>query len=423
MEGTTIPVKTYVEERNCGALERVPSAPPMVALLTGGFDRPYAFGLAMAMASKAVPLDVIGSDEVDSPEMHSTPGLNFLNLQGNPRESVSLVGRVWKVLIFYLRLIRYALIARPKIFHILWNNKIQLFDRTLLMLYYKLLGKKIVFTAHNVNAGKRDANDSKLNRLSLRIQYQLADHIFVHTEAMKGELVDEYGVRNGRVTVIPFGINNAVPKTEITPAEAKRRLGIESRERTILFFGAIRPYKGLEHLVAAFQRIAPKHQGYRLIVAGEPKKGSAQYLRNIQKTIESDASREKVVQKFEFIPDDETELYFKAADVLVLPYTLIFQSGVLFLAYSFGLPVIAADVGSFRDDIIQGKTGYLCRSCDAADLAFTIETYFESDLFKALDRRRQDIRDFAHARNSWDVVGESTYNVYAKLSGKKRNTS
>ena len=62
---------------------------------------------------------------------------------------------------------------RPKLFHILWNNKFQFFDRTLLMLYYRLLGKKIAFTAHNVNAGKRDSNDSWLNRLSLKIQYRL----------------------------------------------------------------------------------------------------------------------------------------------------------------------------------------------------------------------------------------------------------
>jgi len=416
MQGTSIPVKTYAEGKTFGALEEAFSTPPVVTLLTGGFDRPYAFGLAMAMASRAVSMDVIGSDEVDSPEMHSTPGLNFLNLQGNPRENVGLLRRISKVLVFYGRLIRYAAIAKSKIFHILWNNKIQFLDRTLLMVYYKLLGKKIVFTAHNVNAARRDSKDSVFNRLTLRIQYRLADHIFVHTDGMKNELLEHYGVSDKRVTVIPFGINNAVPNTQLTPREAKQRLGIRNQEKTILFFGAIRPYKGLEHLVAAFQRLAPEDQGYRLVIAGEPKKDDMQYLEDILLTIEEHPSREQVIQKIEFVPDPETELYFKAADVLALPYTLIFQSGVLFLAYSFGLPVIAADVGSFRDDIIVGKTGYLFRPGDAADFATTIKTYFESDLFKNLDGRRQDIRDFAQARNSWDVVGERTSNVYSELA-------
>ena len=56
------------------------------------------------------------------------------------------------------------------------------------MLYYKLLGKKVVLTAHNVNTAKRDAKDSLLNRFTLKTQYQLADHIFVHTEKMSAEL-------------------------------------------------------------------------------------------------------------------------------------------------------------------------------------------------------------------------------------------
>jgi glycosyltransferase involved in cell wall biosynthesis len=228
-------------------------------------------------------------------------------------------------------------------------------------------------------------------------------------------LIQEFGVRSGAVTVIPFGINNAAPHTSLTPAEARQQVGIAPGEKTILFFGAIRPYKGLEHLVAAFQQVALKDSGYRLIVAGESKKDSLDYLQDIQKSIEADASAWRIIQKIEFIPDSETELYFKAADVLVLPYTLVFQSGVLFLAYSFGLPVIAADIGSFRDDVIDGQTGYLSPSCAPADLAATIETYFASDLYRTLDRRRQGIRDYAVARNSWNVVGDKTCDVYRSL--------
>jgi len=389
-----------------------------VGLLTGGFDRPYAFGLAMALAAKGVRMDVIGSDEVDSPEMHTTPCVNFLNLQGDPRERTSFARKLWRLMVFYTRLMRYAATAKPQILHILWNSKVLLFDRTVLMLYYRLLGKKVALTAHNVNAARRDAKDSWLNRLSLKIQYRLVDHIFVHTERMKSELLEEYGVGRKAITVIPSGINNAVPDTDLAPARAKQRLGIGAGESTILFYGAVRPYKGVEHLVAAFQKLAPKRENYRLIIAGESKKESALYLRDLQEAIAADPSHERVIQRIEFIPDSETELYFKAADVLVLPYTAVFQSGVLFLAYSFGLPVIATDVGSFRDDIIPGETGYLCRPCDPADLAGAIETYFESELFRRLDRHRQEIRDYARARNSWDVVGEKTCAVYSQLLGR-----
>jgi len=318
-------------------------------------------------------------------------------------------------LTFYWQLLLYAATSKKQIFHLLWNNSFLFFDRTLLMLYYKVLGKKIVFTAHNVNAGKRDGTDSLLNRFTLKIQYELTDHIFVHTEQMKTELLEEFRIRKEKVTVIPFGINNAVPDTELTIAEAKRRLGVDSTEKTILFFGGIRPYKGLEHLVAAYQRLAAKDESYRLVVAGEPKKGTEQYLRCIQEAIETGPGRERVIQLLKFIPDDETELYFKAADVLVLPYTLIYQSGVLFLGYRFGLPAVATDVGSFRDDIVEGVTGFLARSCTAQDLANAIENYFSSDLYRTLDCRRAEIRDHAGARNSWNLVAQETCKVYAKL--------
>ena len=74
---------------------------------------------------------------------------------------------------------------------------------------------------------------------------------------------------------------------------------------------------------------------------------------------------------------------------------------------------IATNVGSFEDDVVVGRTGFMCRPCDSVDLAGTIERYFESELFKTLDARRQEIREYVTARHSWDVVGEITRNVYA----------
>ena len=400
--------------------ENAPTPPVeiRVSLLTGGHDRHYSFGLAMVLISKGVCLDVIGSDAVDSPELHTTPKVNFLNLRGNQREDAGFARKVSRVLIYYARLIRYAATAKPKLFHILWNNKFEFFDRTILMLYYKLCGKKIALTAHNVNIGRRDSRDSHLNRLTLKLQYRLVDHIFVHTEQMRDELRADFGVREQAITVLIHPLNIAVPDTQLTPGQAKAQLGIRDGERTILFFGNIGPYKGLEFLVAAFQRIAGRNADYRLIIAGKVKAGSEKYLDEIQRTINRDVNRAQIIRRIEYIPDSEIELYFKAADVLVLPYREIFQSGILFLAYRFGLPVVAADVGSLRETIIEGRTGFLCRPLDPGDLAKTIERYFESDLFKGLNGTRKEIQDYAKARHSWDPVGQITRDVYAKLLGR-----
>jgi len=254
-----------------------------------------------------------------------------------------------------------------------------------------------------------------LNRLTLRIQYHLADHIFVHTEKMKSELLQHFRVRERAITVIPFGINDSVPDTNLTSEQAKARLGIQDSEKTILFFGNIGPYKGLEFLVAAFQRIAAGDPAYRLILVGNLTKGCEPYLDEIQRTIHRGAGRKRIIQRIEYIPDEESEVYFKAADVLALPYTEVSQSGVLVLGYSFGLPVIASDVGSLREDIIEGRTGFLCRPCDPVDLSETIERYFQSNLFRALRNWRPKIRDYARGRYSWDTVSRMTCAVYEEL--------
>ncbi len=123
----------------------------------------------------------------------------------------------------------------------------------------------------------------------------------------------------------------------------------------------------------------------------------------------------RILLRAEHIPDAETEIYFKAADVLVLPYRQIYQSGVLFLGYSFGLPILAADVGDLKEDIVEGKTGFVFKPEDPVDLARSIEKYFSSDLFLDLSNRRQEIRNYAKERHSWHGVGQITMSVYANL--------
>lgn len=393
----------------------MPKPSPSVAVLTGGGDKPYALGLAASLIAQDVSIDFIGSNEVDGPELHQTPLVRFLNLRGDQDPKASTMAKVWRVLIYYVRLLRYAAFARPKIFHILWNNKIELFDRTLLMLYYRVLGKRVVFTVHNVNARWRDGNDTLLNRLTLKIQYRLANHLFVHTAQMKRELETHFAVAGNNVTIIPFGINATVPRSNLTPAEAKHQLGLTGQQKVVLFFGNIAPYKGVELLVEAFAELSAGSSDYRLIIAGRPK-DCLPYWEQVQQLIRQFKLHPFIIERIQYVPDEDTEIYFKAADVLVLPYTHIFQSGVLFLGYNFGLPVIASDVGSLREDIEEGRTGYICRPKDPGSLAEAFRTYFASDLYRGLGTGRQAIQDFANERYSWEKVGVITRNVYEQLN-------
>lgn len=360
-------------------------------------------------------MDFIGSDELDCPEVHNLQRVTFVNMRGDQATHASLFQKVVRITRYYARLLGYAAFARPRVFHILWNNKFEWFDRSLLMGYYRLLGKRLVLTAHNVNKAKRDSRDSLTNRLSLWMQYSLSDHIFVHTERMKDELVQDFGVPAQKVTVIEFGMNATNPITSLTSRDAREKLGIGDQERVLLFFGQIAPYKGLEHLVAALAHLNAGNRDVKLVIAGKVKKDYDDYWNGIERLIANLGLADRVLERIQFIPDDEVELYFKAADALVLPYVDVFQSGLLVLAYNFGLPVLATRVGSIDEHVVEGETGFTCTPADARVLAATIDRYFASGLFRELPERRSKIRRLAHERYSWDKVGAVIQRVYEEV--------
>src|ERR1035441_8500553 len=86
-----------------------PRAPEIaVTLLTGGGDRPYAFGLGTELLAQGAAMDFIGSDDLDCSEFHSKPGVNFLNLRGDQRPEASFARKVYRLALYYARLLRYA---------------------------------------------------------------------------------------------------------------------------------------------------------------------------------------------------------------------------------------------------------------------------------------------------------------------------
>lgn len=386
-----------------------------IALLTGGEDLSYAQGLAMALASLNIRVDFIGSDKMDVPAVRSIVGSRFLNLRGDQSEDVSLLPKALRVVHYYLRLLGYAVVSDARVFHILWNNKFEFFDRTLLMLFYRMLGKKVVLTVHNVNAAARDGRDSWLNRWTLRVQYRLASHLFVHTDRMKEELSEKFLIARGTICVIPFGINETAPNTDLGRREARRLLGVVEGTTVGLFFGQIAPYKGLEFLIAALPEIVAKLPNFSLVIAGKVKRGHEEYWSGVEKAVSDSAYQGRVDARIGFVPDEQVEIYFKACDMVVLPYVQIYQSGVPFLAYAFGCPVVVTNVGSLADDVEEGVTGSVCEARDPASLARAIVRCAYASLQSPGDGHRTRIMEWAREKSSWRIVAEKTAWVYAAI--------
>ncbi len=375
----------------------------------------YELGLLSGLVSKPLHIDVIGSNIIRHSPILQNANITFLNYFGDRNPKVPIQKKISRILKYYLRVMRYTIQTDSRLFHIQSINRFVFFDRTFLMMFYKMFRKKIVFTAHNIDREERDGRNIWGNRFSLNFLYKIVDRLIVHTDKMKLQLMEKFDVPEGKIAVIPHGIMDVVPKSSMSAAEARGKLNLAPNDKVILFFGKIAPYKGLEYLISALPKLVDKYDDLRVVIAGNIK-DCREYWEDMQRMIRDNGLDRNMIYRIEFIPDEEIEIYFKSADVLIIPYKHIFQSGVIFLAYNFGLPVIATDVGSLREDIIEGTTGFVSQRDSVDDLAEKIERYFQSDLYGNLEENRSEIARIANERYSWGKIGDRTYSVYTSLT-------
>jgi len=164
-----------------------------------------------------------------------------------------------------------------------------------------------------------------------------------------------------------------------------------------LFFGYVRHYKGLDTLLAAWKRVRTVRPNATLVVAGEFYEDPAAYAGLVR-----DAGGVRLIDRY--IPDDEVEALFRAADVTVLPYRSGTQSGVTHVAYALGTPVIATRVGGLTESVRDGETGLTCPPEDPTAMAAAIIRFFAEGL---AERMRGPIAAL-RASHSWDALASAT---------------
>ena len=157
---------------------------------------------------------------------------------------------------------------------------------------------------------------------------------------------------------------DAVPREK-----ARKALGLKSGLKTLLFFGLVRKYKGLDVLIKAFGQLP---DDYQLVIAGEPYGSFDEY----QDLIDESPAKERIHCYLGYIPDVEVKEFFSASDLLVLPYRSATQSGVLAVSYNFRVPVVATDTGSLKRDIADRQTGIIVDSPDPNLVAKAVQGYF-----------------------------------------------
>jgi glycosyltransferase involved in cell wall biosynthesis len=170
-------------------------------------------------------------------------------------------------------------------------------------------------------------------------------------------------------TVLPHPIYTHFGR-KLPRKEAEARLGLPSGRRTLLFFGLIREYKGLDILLQAFNLLDWR---YQLVIAGEPYGSFEKY----QKLIDGGRAPEDVHVFPDYIRDSEVKNYFSAADLTVLPYCSATQSGISSVSCHFIVPMVVTDVGGLRETVGAHGTGIVCDECTPESVADAINRYFD----------------------------------------------
>ncbi len=359
----------------------------------------YDFGLAGGLVDAGVQVLLYTCDETTVPD-----GLPFEVL--TPFRAIYGSRPRWQRAAAYFRGLLAAIRdarrrgARLAHFHLFHSNWLEWASTELARLH----GMRIVVTAHDIESFV----DGSVPALARRI-FGAANHVVVHNRASLTALRDKVVVPDERVSVIPHGDFLAVAADAPARAAARERLALPADDPCVLFFGQIKQVKGLDLLLRAFPAVLAQVPRARLVVAGKPWK---QDFREYQALIDTLGIAERVTLDIRYVPDELALHYYRAADLVVLPYRRIYQSGVLLMAMSLDCPVLVSDLPAMLEVVEDGRTGFVFPDGDSARLGERIGQLLGD--VEALHRVGSAAREHVAAHHDWRRIGALTAQAYRR---------
>ncbi len=366
----------------------------------GGMDY-YDFALCEALAEAGVDVTLHTCDE--TPNQPSPPyKVSF------PYKGIYGAEPSWKRGIRYIRGSLSALVsarvdgARIVHFHFFHVGPLELFN----VLFARILRLRVVATAHDVQ--------SFVERLSVpwmvKAVYGLSDKAIAQSRISERELTKMLRVHETKIAVIPHGnylsFVGHVPSVD----EARSRLGLPRGARALLFFGQIKKVKGLDVLLQAMPKVIGKLPDTVLLIAGKVWKDD---LLRYQEQIDTLGIAGNCRTHIRYILDSEVAAYYSAADIVVLPYRRIYQSGVLLMAMSYGKPVVASDIEGLAEVVEDGSNGYLFQSENADALADKLlEALSDPQGLRAVGERGLA---YVEEHHDWGEIGRITAECYRSI--------
>lgn len=295
------------------------------------------------------------------------------------------------------RLVKTLQEWKPDIIHIQWLP-LPIVDK-----YYLSRLKQIapvIFTAHN-STPYHNSSSSRIQLLGANDILTDFDKLIVHTEYTKAEILRK-GISENAISIIPHGV---------LPYDSPQETAEPAVNRRILFFGTIKPYKGISNLLRSFARLPSDIQfESEVYIAGQPMM-PIEPLKDLASELGIDS---RVHWDLRYIPDDEIPILFESADVIAFPYNEIDQSGALMTALQFGKPIVATAVGGFPEVLEDGTHGRLVPPDDPDALASGLAELLEDTARSS--EMGEAVRTLAETTYSWAEIAGRTIDLYKKLA-------
>ena len=241
------------------------------------------------------------------------------------------------------------------------------------------------------------------SRLAGRMIMKRADAFTTQSSSAKNQVAQIYKLGEERIFVVPVGLYQDYKRVS-DKNTSKKELGIEE-EFIILYFGMIRKYKGVPHLVEAFNRLPQDiAQHSRLVIAGEDWGDET----SLDGVINSSPYKEQITYRPEFVPDDMIPRYFSAADVVVLPYLRTAGSGVANIALAYGKPIITSDLETMRECLADYQGAMFTPVGDSSAIAEKLtEIYAQYKSGKPMV--------YNPPQNTWDEIARQYEQIMAQV--------
>jgi glycosyltransferase involved in cell wall biosynthesis len=229
--------------------------------------------------------------------------------------------------------------------------------------------RNICFICHNVSAHE----DTIFDRILSKYAFMHVKYFIVHSEEDRKNLLS---IKPNAVVKKNFHPTYSVFRDFLIyeKSQARGKLNIAQNKNVILFFGLVRPYKGLKYLICAMQEVV-KYTECILLIVGEFYEPKSVYM-SLIKSLKLD---DYIMVIDKYINNEDVSLYFCSADVVVLPYVAATQSGIIQIAFGLHRPVITTNVGGLPEVVEDGKTGFVVEAKAPEKLSKAILKYYQGN--------------------------------------------